>query len=389
LFSCFIVFMLIGIDASRANEEHKTGVGWYAYFLICELKKHLSTLAPEQLSTLRIVLYTNKPLQGELANLPVGWEEQVLNWRGRFWTQLRLSWEMLVNPPDVLFIPAHVFPIIHPKRTVMTVHDVAAIKFSESYNWFENWYTVWSAKYAVKKLWKVIVPSQFTKQELISDFRFQISDFGRVEVISHGYDKRYEIKDKNVEQKLSKYDISQPYLLSIGRLEHKKNTVRIIKAFEGVKKNLKLEIRNLKLVLVGQPGHGYHEVHQAIVDSPYKEDIITPGWVSEEDLPALMQGAEIFVFPSLYEGFGMPVLEAMSASVPVVASSDSSLKEVGENACLYANPLSIDDIAEKILQLLQNKELREEKVKLGLERATHFSWQRCAEETWKVLNYES
>ena len=147
----YISNMIIGIDASRANEEQKTGVGWYAWHVIQELK-HLTTLPLNHTTTrqpLRVVLYTNKPLMGDLAVLPEGWSEKVLQWfPGRLWTQIRLSFEMLVNPPDVLFIPAHVFPIIHPKKTVMTVHDIAAIKFPESYNWFERWYSVWSAKFA-------------------------------------------------------------------------------------------------------------------------------------------------------------------------------------------------------------------------------------------------
>ncbi|MEK7065054.1 MAG: hypothetical protein AAB963_01275, partial [Patescibacteria group bacterium] len=154
--------MLIGIDASRANEIQKTGVGWYAYFLIQEMK-HLSTLALEHFSTqggvgakaLQFVLYTREPLRGELAKLPENWTVKVLGWAPkRLWTQVRLSWEMLWRAPDVLFVPAHVFPIIHPKKTVMTIHDVAAIKFPKSYGWFERWYSVWSARVALKKLWK-------------------------------------------------------------------------------------------------------------------------------------------------------------------------------------------------------------------------------------------
>jgi len=390
--------MLIGIDASRANEEQKTGVGWYAYFLICELKKHLSTLAPEHLSTLRVILYTNTPLRGELANLPEGWEERVLNWKlKRFWTQIRLSWEMLVNPPDVLFIPAHVFPIIHPQKTIMTIHDVAALKFPESYNWFEKWYTIWSARFALNHLWRVIAPSEFTKSELKKTKKQKNKKTpDNVFVVSHGYDERYCTKRNKaeIEHKLNQYHIEQPYLLSIGRLEHKKNTVKIIEAFNKIK--FQVPSYKLQLVLVGQPGHGYHEVHQAIVDSPFKNDIITPGWVSEEDLPDLMQGAEVFVFPSLYEGFGMPILEAMASGVPVVASKGSgsasittASQEVGGEACLYIDPLNVEDIANKILELLQNQELRKKEIELGLERVKNFGWEKCAGETFKILTPDS
>jgi len=152
--------MKIGIDASRANDEKKTGVGWYAYHVIQQMKKQ----TPRDVE---VILYTNKPLRGDLADLPENWKENILRWPPkRLWTQIRLSLEMLVHRVDVLFVPAHVVPIIRPKKTVMTVHDIAALKFPDSYNWFERWYSVWSARVALKKLWRVITPSEFTKREL-------------------------------------------------------------------------------------------------------------------------------------------------------------------------------------------------------------------------------
>ncbi|MFZ2190366.1 MAG: glycosyltransferase family 1 protein [Candidatus Magasanikiibacteriota bacterium] len=404
--------MIIGIDASRANEEKKTGVGWYAYHVIQEMKK----ITPENI---RVVLYTNKPLQGELSKLPNGWTEKVLHWSPfgfahgkpwRLWTQVRLSWEMLISPPDVLFIPAHVFPIIHPKKTVMTVHDIAAIKFSNSYNWFEKWYSVWSAKLALKKLWKVIVPSEFTKKELES-LKVE-SRKGKVQVVYHGYNEDYKKlaeNDTEILQKLKKYEIKKPYLLNIGRLETKKNTQRIIEAFDKLKKNYQLPtfdassgraFTNYQLVLIGSNGYGYEKIKEAVDTSSYKNDIITPGWVENEDLPYLMNGAEVFVFPSLYEGFGIPVLEAMASGVPVVASGlngstsfghaqdksyNTASQEVGGDACLYVDPDNIDEIENGILKLIQDREYRMKNIERGLERVKEFSWEKCAKETLDIL----
>ncbi len=381
--------MLIGIDASRANHDQRTGVEEYAYSVIQELKK----ITPDNV---RVVLYTDRSLQGELAKLPVNWSEKVLHWLPkRLWTQIRLSLEMFLNPPDILFIPAHVFPIIHPQKTVMTIHDIAAIKFSKSYNWFERRYTLWSSKYAVRKLWQVLVPSEFTKQELISNFQISPATAGsrlhsgtisnKISVISHGYDKRYQkIENKTkIEEVLKKYSIKQPFLLSVGRLEEKKNTVRIVEAFNLLKvRNPKSEVQ---LVLVGKPGYGYEKVKQAIEVSPFRSDIITPGWVAEDDLPYLMSGAEVFVFPSLYEGFGLPVLEALSCGCPVVASKGSSLEEVGGNACLCVDSENIEEIKEAIMKLLQNTECRMQNIAKGLERVKEFSWEKCARETLKQL----
>lgn len=367
--------MIIGIDASRANEEKKTGVGWYAYHVIQEMKK----ITPDNV---RVVLYTNKSLQGELAELPENWEEKVLGWKpGRFWTQVRLSWEMLWYAPDVLFIPAHVFPIIHPKKTVMTLHDIAAIRFPDAYNWFEKWYTLWSAKTALKKLWKVITISEFTKSELSSEFRVQSSE--KIKVIHLGFDKIYKkIEDKNkIEEVLEKYNIKQPYLYSVGRLETKKNTINTIKAFE----KLKTVNNDLSLVLVGGKGHGYEEVESVINNSKFKNDIITLGWVENSVLPILVNGAEVFVSPSLYEGFGIPVLEAQACSTPVVTAKGSSLEEVGGDGCVYVDPQNVEEIMDSISKLMTDNELRNEKIAKGLKNIKRFSWEKCAKATLEVL----
>jgi glycosyltransferase involved in cell wall biosynthesis len=337
------------------------------------------------------VLYSREPLRGDLAKLPENWSVKVLGWPPkRFWTQIRLSLEMLFHKPDVLFIPAHVFPIIHPKKTVMTIHDVVALKFPQSYNWFERWYSVWSAKYALKKLWKIIVPSESVKQDLVDNFRFKILDF-RINVIKHGYDERYSVfaeASADKEEILKKFNIKKPYLLSIGRLEEKKNTVRIIHAFNNLKSTCLpagREILNLQLVLIGGPGHGYEKVLEAIKNSPYKNDIITPGWVSDEDLPIIMKNAEIFVFPSLAEGFGIPVLEAMVSGVPVVTSLGGATQEVGSEACEYVDPMNVEEIAGAISKLLENSELKEKSIQAGLKRVKEFGWEKSAKETLDCL----
>lgn len=381
--------MIIGIDASRANHAQKTGVEWYAFFVIQELKKKLTDPSQPPLvgEEIRVLLYSDVPLQGDLAILPENWSSRVLRWPPRrLWTQVRLSLEMFFHPPDVLFIPAHVFPLIHPKKTVMTVHDIAGIKFPKSYNWFERWYSTRSAKYAVKKLWKVAVPSEFTKRELVEFIVNSSKPVERIKkkilVVHNGYDEIFHerVTEDKKQRILQKYHITKPYLLSIARLEEKKNTWRIIKAFDSLRQN-----HNLQLVLIGQPGFGYEKVKQSLKESPYKEDIILPGWVGKEDLPALMQDARVFVFPSLYEGFGIPVLEAFASGTPVVFSGGSSLEEVGGRGGVIVDPESISSLASGILSLLEDSRLCQEKVDLGKERVCEFSWQKCGEKVARIL----
>lgn len=373
--------MIIGIDASRANKTEKTGVEWYVFFVIEELKKIL----PQDV---QVILYSDVPLQGELSLLPQNWSSKVLSWPPqRFWTQIRMSYEMLISPPDVLFIPAHVFPLIHPKKTVMTVHDIAAIKFPESYNWFERWYSSWSAKFAVQKLWQVIVPSAFVKNDLISTFSIKNSE--KIHVVHNGYDEKFleKISDKQKEAVLKQYQLESPFILSIGRLEEKKNTARIIQAFEEMKQTHShiSEIQSLKLVLVGGKGFGYEKVAETLQKSEWKNDIYLLGWVDKNALPALMQSAKIFVFPSLSEGFGIPVLEAFASGTPVIVSKGSCLEEVAERGGVVVDPFDVHSITQGMMHVFEDQNFANEKIQAGKERVQDFSWKKCAENVANIL----
>ncbi len=368
--------MLIGIDASRANNAQKTGVEWYAFFLIEELKK----IVP---SDVQVVLYSEKPLEGELANLPPNWSSKVLRWPPRrFWTQIRLSYEMLFHAPDVLFVPAHVFPLIHPRKTVMTVHDVAALRFPKIYNRFEQWYSLWSAKYAVKKLWRVIVPSVFTKDELKALIE---SDQKNIIVVHHGFDQKFteQKSEIEIEEALKKYNIKKPFFLSLGRIEQKKNTLGTVRAFEMLKQSCPHD--NWELVLIGKPGYGGQKVADAIHKSKFANEIIHPGYVEQTDIPAIFQAAAAFVFPSFYEGFGIPVLEAFASGVPVITSKKSSTEEIAGDAAVLVDPQDIEDMADAMQLLLTDFDARQKLIEKGRMRIQDFSWQKCAEETLKVL----
>ncbi|OGH80130.1 MAG: hypothetical protein A3C10_03065 [Candidatus Magasanikbacteria bacterium RIFCSPHIGHO2_02_FULL_48_18] len=380
--------MILGIDASRANHDQKTGVEWYAFFLIEEMKK-LTGAYPN----LRVVLYADQPLRGSLARMPQHWTQKVLSWPPRrLWTQFRLSWEMLLHPPDVLFIPAHVFPIIHPKKTVMTVHDVAAFRFPKAYSWFERWYSIWSASYAARRLWKVIVPSFFSKKELLALLTAgnrpdAVYDSERIMVIPHGYDPAYgaPVSPAAIDATRKKFGIGGPFLLAIGRLEYKKNTAILIHAFENIKQRGGERVQNLALVLAGKPGVGYETIASIREASPYRKDIIETGWISNLDARCLMKVADVFVFPSLYEGFGMPVLEAFASGTPAVVSKGNSLEEVGGSAALYADPTDLKQVEEALFRLVTDSHLREEYAQKGLSRVRKFSWRSSAEKTVDVL----
>lgn len=371
--------MTIGIDASRANKSEKTGTEWYSYHLIQELKKIVD---PKD----QFVLYSREKLYGELGNFPPNWQSRVLGWPPKkLWTQARLSSEMWQRPPEMLFIPAHTIPLIHPDKVVTTCHDVAFLRLPRIYDWPSLKYHEFAIKFAVRHAMKIIAVSEFTKSEIVEFFKISPE---RIAVVPNGYDdKRYKVIDDKeaVAKVLQKYKITEPYILYLGRLELKKNIPGLVEAFGLFKKSSRFQVPSYKLVLVGQPGFGFEKVTKAIVENNLQGDVIMPGWVAREDLPYLMNGAKLFVLPSFYEGFGIPILEAMACGTPVVAAGIPALREVAGEAAYLVDPYSPENMAEGVNRVLTDDHLREDLKIRGLDRARQFSWTRCARETWEVL----
>ena len=371
--------MLIGIDASRASIAQKTGVEYYSASLIEWLAKVDNFLIRSGKEN-NYLLYTPAALEGDLANLPSNFKEIVIPF-SRMWTHIRLSFELMLRPPDLLFVPAHVLPVIHPKKTVITIHDVAFNYFPEAYSDRARNYLEWSTKYAVRHATKIIAISESTKKDLIKFYKARPE---QVQVIHNGYDDLFLAfnPDKKIyESILRRMKIERDYLLFIGRIEKKKNVINIIRAYELVREGG----FDCQLVLAGKLGFGSIDILRAIEKSRYGDDIILPGYVSEEDSMYLMHGTKVFVFPTLYEGFGLPVVEAMASGTPVVSSNRSSIPEVAGDAALLVDPLRYQEIAKAICRILIDDDLRISLIKKGKVRVKEFSWEKCAEQTLKLL----
>jgi len=427
------LFMLIGIDASRANKEHKSGTEWYSYYLVRWLAKFDRDN--------QYVLYSDKPLCGGLLDLTTkqhfiasdGFREikldsagfQVLksphnNFRGKvlswpfyfFWTQVRLSLEMLAHRPDILFVPAHTLPIIHPRKSIVTIHDIGFVRDRRLYqeeamgpenagmrkviNIFVRVFTLgkyrassidylrWSTEYALKKAKKVIAVSGFTKRELT---QFYGTDPKKIKVIHNGYNEYlYKmIDDRNkIGEVLGKYGIAGPYLLYIGRIEKKKNIPALIEAFAIMREHNK-NIRH-KLILIGDASYGYDETNYMIEEFGLDKEVIMPGWIPEEEVPYFYSGADAFVFPSRYEGFGIPLLQAMACEVPIAASCVSSIPEIVDEAALPFDPYNVRSMARALEKIIDDRQLREHLIEAGRKRIKNFSWEKCARETLAEIN---
>ena len=368
--------MLIGIDASRAVAVRRTGTETYSLRLICKLI--------EIGAGHRFRLYTNGlPPAGLSGGDPAEAEVEL---RAipfpRLWTHLRLSAEMAVQPPDVLFVPAHVLPLIHPRRSVVTVHDLGYLAYPEAHKTGDRRYLDWSTRWNARRARIVLADSAATRADLIRAYGV---DERKIRVIHLGRDESLApVRDAQVLAEVrARYGIAAQYVLYIGTLQPRKNLARVIEAFARLADGP--AFAGLQLVLAGKKGWLYDDLFAQVGGLGLAGRVLFPGYIEDADLPALLSGATAFVFPSLYEGFGIPVLEAGACGVPVITSNTSSLPEVAGDAALLVDPHDVDAIAEAMSRLVTDAELRAELSRRGLANVQRFSWEKCAWETLSVL----
>lgn len=301
------------------------------------------------------------------------------------WMQTRFAWELFREVSDRLFLPVQAVPLFIPRsvEVTVTIHDLAFKKYPETFPKLDLWKLNFLLNAAVKRADKLIAVSQSTKNDLLQFFPNLKEEC--IKVVHHGFDEEFfstQLSVEEIDETLSRYDLhTGNYVLYVGALQPRKNLVRLIEAFDIAKKN----IPEMKLVLAGETAWLASDIFSARERSEYKNDIILSGRVSFEELRALYQGARVFAFPSLYEGFGLPILEAFASGVPVLSSNNSSLQEVGGDAALYADALSVNDIAEKLKRLWSEEKLRAELVAKGYEQLKKFSWDKCAKETLEYI----
>jgi glycosyltransferase involved in cell wall biosynthesis len=363
--------MVIGIEAERANHQQKTGVEHYAQQLILQFAKDTKN---------EYILYLRTPPQAWFSNLPSNFKIKILGYGPipfpYLWTQLRVSWEMLVAPPDVLFIPAASLPIIHPANSYVTLHDIAWKYYPETFKVLKRWYLEFTSWFACRFAKKVIAVSESTKRDLIKFYKVPAS---KVITVPHGYTP----SEKNFDQltDMVRERLPEKYILFLSTIQPRKNLSGLIKAF----RELKTENPELphKLVVVGKPGWKFEEILRTIEEN--KDIVVYLNHVLDNERWGIYHRASLFVHPSVYEGFGMWILEAFDCEVPAAVANNSSLPEVGGDAALYFDPYNKEEMKNTILKVLRSPELGRQLVEKGKERLKQYSWERCGEETLAVL----
>ncbi|MEK7673106.1 MAG: glycosyltransferase family 1 protein [Patescibacteria group bacterium] len=357
----------IGIDC-RIFSSKFTGLGRYTH----ELVEHFIELNSRLKNPYELILFFNDPeyksfkLRPHVSKILVNAKHYSLSEQTTFLKKL------LKEKLDLMFFPHFNVPILYNRPFVVTIHDLILNYFpGRKMTKFHHrlGYNL-TIKHALKKSKKIISVSENTKADILKFFKIPKQ---KISVIYNGLSPEF---------KPSKNQTKKPFLLYTGVWRNHKNLPRLIEAFD----ILQQKIPELKLIITGKEDPFYPEVRKTIKSLKLQDKIITPGLVDEKELLKLYQEAAIYVFPSLYEGFGLPPLEAMSCATPVAASNTSSIPEIaGKNNAVYFDPYNVQDIADKIYKLYANKNLSAELVKNGLEHVKNFSWEKTAKETFKLL----
>lgn len=362
----------IGIDASRAATGQRTGVEGYSYHLVREMvRQH----APHQ-----FLIYCSQLLpSGTVTESPAVTVRHIP--MNRLWTQVRLAAAAIRDRPDVLFVPAHLLPLAYLGRSVVTVHDLGHLYFRFAYPRKRWWYLHLGTIYSARRAARVIADSTATARDLVERMGVPAE---KIDVVPLGYDPRFRPVDadlvRSVRVRLGLDD--RPYLLMVATIQPRKNHARLLAAFARLTEATR---RHHRLVVAGKPGYGADEVYRTAQALGLGDAVRFLGYVPEDDLPALIGGATALVFPSLYEGFGLPAIEAMACGTPVIASNAGSLPEVVGDAGLLVDPLDVDALGDALAHVIADAALREHLRSAGLARSREYTWGRCAAETLRVL----
>ncbi|MDB5407870.1 MAG: group 1 glycosyl transferase [Rhodospirillales bacterium] len=360
--------MIVGIDANPAIKAQRTGTETYASEII-------KAMAPLDRSVL-YRLYAKQEPPPELRDLGPNVAWRVMPFKCG-WTLARLSLEMMVDPPDVLFVPAHTLPILTPKKSVIMIHDLAFDHFPEVYGWRRRILHRYDVRLARRKAGHILTPSEFTRHDLADRYRVPLT---RITCVHHG------IGRSGVPWIMStKPPFLQPYFFYIGRIESKKNIERLLQAFGTFKNATHLPHR---LLLGGKPGLGYARIRTACESlGSIRSDVEFLDYLSDDDAHRHMAHAEALVYPSLFEGFGMPILDAFALGTPVIASNATSLPEVAGDAAILVDPLDVKALAQAMCDIATDRHLRDALCDRGKTQCRSFSWQRAGQETLAVLRY--
>ncbi len=362
----------IAIDASRAFLHERTGIEEYSYQVIRHLRAEIGSE--------RVTLFLRRGTAENIDfDLPECWRVKEL-WAPRLWTYARLSLALLWHRPTHLFVPGHIVPPIHPKNTTVVIHGLEYEMCPEAYSPYERWSMRRGIRNSCRWARSILCVSNNTKRDVMRLYNVPRE---KIRVAYEGVNPAPQEDKQVTHDTLTTFDLrKQDYLIFVGRIEERKNISNILKAYEIMRAHFLLP---QKLVLVGKAGLGYEQIREEIVHHPFAVDIILTGFVTDAQKWSLLRHAAVCVFPTLYEGFGLPVLEAQQVGVPVVTSENSSLQEVAGDSALLVDPGNVAQIAERVYTLITDMDARSDIITRGFSNTKRFAWTRHAHLAAKLL----
>ncbi len=363
--------MRIAIDIRKINEF---GVGTYIWNLV----RNLAGIDDRN----DYLLVGSQRNFHELGPLPPNFKQLYQPEENGFWRDnISIPFDLHRQRLDVVHIPHHEAPFFTPSKLVVTIHDCVHLLFpQEDSSNFGNYRSYLRTKRVVHAAQHVLAVSRSTKDDLINIFELPDS---KISVVHNALDERFAFTHTPGERKqvLERYQLKDPFVLYSGKIRPHKNVHRLIEAFAVLKNELgdSDRYKNLKLIIIGDELSKHQYLRLTVIRSGAQQDVRFFGFVPYPILRVFYQSAELFAFPSLYEGFGLPPLEAMANRAPVLASNTSSLPEVLEDAAVLVNPENVFDIARGMKLILSDDAVRQRLIQKGLEQVAKFSWKLAAQ----------
>jgi glycosyltransferase involved in cell wall biosynthesis len=294
--------------------------------------------------------------------------------------QFILPWILLAHHIDVAHSLHYTIPLLAPSARVVTFHDLTMLLWPEMHTRGRRLIMPLYIRLAWRLADVILFVSAASRNDAEKLLPAAKSRLNRVAPLGVNFDSLRRPLQEDLRNGLHSLGINKPYVLFIGTIEPRKNLIRVIQAFEKIAPRFPDHL----FILAGKLGWDFDPILQAIATSPFRERIRRMGYISDDNKRIILAGGDVLVYPSLYEGFGLPVLEAMAAGIPVVTSDVSSLPEVAGKAALLVDPESVEQLAAAMERLLSCPDLAKKMTALGLERARMFSWKNMAQETYKA-----